>query len=107
MTVEPLLAGAVLGVVNRSTYNEQPISTFGLMDRGRLVADKIIWPAKRLGVPGAFVAQWLRNHIPRLALGTLVPAGRGELEQVCALVAEAFPELDRARPGPAHAPRFV
>ncbi|NKB70076.1 MAG: hypothetical protein GKR89_23635 [Candidatus Latescibacteria bacterium] len=90
MTVESLLAGGRLVLVNRSTYNEQPISTFGLLNRTRMVADKIIWPCKRLGVPGPFVDQWLRNHIPRLLLGTLAPQGQEELAQIHRLVLEAY-----------------
>jgi hypothetical protein len=90
MTVEALLAGACLVLVNRSTLNQQPISTFGLLDRARLTADKIVWPCKRLGVPGPFVDQWLRNHLPRLLLSTLVPQGQGELAQVRNLVLREY-----------------
>jgi hypothetical protein len=90
MTVEALLAGACLVLVNRSTLNQQPMSTFGLLDRARLTADKIAWPCRRLGVPGAFVDQWLRNHLPRLLLSTLVPQGQQELAAVRRLVLEEF-----------------
>jgi hypothetical protein len=90
MTVEALLAGARLVLVNRSTFNEQPVSVFGLLGRERLVADKIIWPCKRLEVPAAFVDQWLKNHLPRLLLNTLVPQGKEELLQIRRLVLEAF-----------------
>lgn len=90
MTVEALLAGALLIQVNRSTYDEQPITTFGLMKRTRLVADKIIWPCKRLGVPAVFVDQWLRNHLPRLLLGSHVPQGADELRDIHSLVRQAF-----------------
>jgi len=90
MTVESLLAGARLVLVNRSTFNEQPVTTFGLLDRERLVADKIIWPCLRLGAPPAFVAQWLANHLPRLLLNTLVPQGKEELLAIRRLVFEAL-----------------
>ncbi len=89
MVVEALAQGSYLAVVNRSTMNEQPVTTFGLLDRSRLVADKIIWPCKRLGVPLTFVDQWLRNHMPRLMLVTLSP-GKEELKQIRALVCEAL-----------------
>ena len=89
-TVEALLAGARLALVGRSTFNEQPVSAFGNYNRTRMVADKIIWPCKRLDVPGAFVDQWLRNHLPRLLLNTLAPAGKEELSQIRSLVLEAF-----------------
>ena len=86
MVVEALEHGGYMGVVNRSTLNEQPISTFGLINREQLVADKMIWPCKRLDVPRAFIAQWLDNHIPRLLLRTLVPDGRDELLRIKQLV---------------------
>ena len=90
MSVEPLLAGARLILVNRSTFNEQPITTFGLLDRGQMIADKIIWPCKRMEVPGHFVEQWLLNHFPRLQLCSLVPQGKSELLEIRRLVLEAF-----------------
>ena len=55
-----------------------------------MVADKIIWPCKRLGVPASFVDQWLRNHMPRLLLNTLAPEGKEELLQIRRLVLAAF-----------------
>ena len=106
MTVEALLAGAVLSVVTRSTFNEQPISTFGLYDRQELTADMIIWPCKRLGAPAAFVRQWLCDHIPRLLLTTLAPEGEQELQQVRRLVLTAFGEDADALP-PLPRPLFV
>ena len=57
---------------------------------GYLAADMIIWPCKRLNVPGPFVAQWLTNHLPRLLLGTLVPQGRAELLAIRDHVLRAF-----------------
>jgi len=88
--VEAVKSGATLVEVNRSTWDEQPISAFAQLDRRRMVADKIIWPCKRLEVPGPFVAQWLDNHLPRLLLGTLVPEGRTELLEIRRMVREAF-----------------
>ncbi len=82
MLVESLEHGAYLGVVNRSTFNGQPITTFGLLNRIQLAADKIIWPCKRLEIPLPFVEQWLANHLSRLVLNTLVPEGKEELEQI-------------------------
>ncbi len=90
LTVEALLSGARLVCVNRSTFDEQPISAFGKLERCQLVADKMVWPCKRLGVPGEFADQWLRNHIPRLLLGTLVPQGAEEIRQVRRLVLREF-----------------
>ena len=86
MTVEALVHGAYLGIVTRSTFNEQPFSTFGVLERCRLVADKMIWPLLRLNVPPAFARQWLANHIPRLLLSTLAPQGKEELQRIAALV---------------------
>jgi len=90
ITVEAILAGAVLASVNRTTLNEQPISTFALLERRQMVADKIIWPCKRLNIPANFVEQWLANHLPRLQMGTLVPEGREELTAIRALILKAF-----------------
>jgi len=104
MTVEALLAGATPGVVMRSTFNEQPISAFGLFNRAQLFADMVIWPCRRLRVPGRFVAQWLANHIPRLLLNTLVPQGREELRQVVERIAAGLPGC---RVGEIKSPLFV
>jgi Glycosyl transferase family 2 len=90
VTVEALAAGATLAQVNRSTFDEQPLTTFGQLKRCPMIADKIIWPCKRLGVPAAFVGQWLDNHLPRLQLSTLAPDGREELFEIRRLVRDAF-----------------
>lgn len=90
MTVEAVEAGAQLVSVQRTTFNEQPVSTFGQLRRDRLVADKMIWPCRRLGIPPVFVAQWLRNHVPRLLLTTLAPEGKQELLAICNLMAQAL-----------------
>lgn len=92
MTVEALAAGAYLGVVHRSSFNEQPITTFGLYDRVQLVADKMIWPCKRLEIPASFVRQFLANHIPRLLLNTMIPEGRDELKEIHRRTLQAFGE---------------
>jgi hypothetical protein len=98
MAVEALECDAYLGVVNRTTINEQPISTFGLLNMTRLVADKIIWPCKRLDIPVRFVRQWMANHAPRLLLSTLAPAGQDELARIQARVLAAFDCTPEQRP---------
>lgn len=90
MTVEAMISGATFAAVNRRTYDEQPISVFARMDRSQLAADMIIWPCKRLGVPGHFVEQWLTNHLHRSLLATLAPQGRDELLAIRNLVLQAF-----------------
>ena len=90
ISVEAIVGGAHLAVVNRSTMDEQPMTTFGLLNRVQMIADTIIWPCKRLNVPGAFVEQWLRNHLPRILLATHAPEGRQELLAIRKLVLEAF-----------------
>lgn len=90
MAIEALESGAHLGVVNRSTFNEQPVTHFGKLNQARATADMIIWGCKRLDVPYPFVAQWLANHAPRLLLNTIVPQGKEEVEQVQRLVQAAF-----------------
>ena len=92
MVVEALEHGASFGVVNRSTFNEQPISTFGLLNRIQLVADMILWPCKRLAVPLPFVKQWLSNHIARLLLLTFSPDGKTEVEQIRQRVIQTLAE---------------
>lgn len=94
MVVEAVLSGARLGVINRSTYNRQPVTAFGRLDRADLTADMIIWPCKRLGVPPHFVRQWLHNELPALLLSTLIPEGRDELEAVYREVLAAFGGVD-------------
>jgi hypothetical protein len=98
ITVEALEHGAYLGIVNRSTLNEQPISTFGLLDLSRLVADKVIWPCKRLDIPVRFVQQWMANHAPRLLLNTLAPAGQDELARIQEHVLSAFDQVPDLKP---------
>jgi len=90
MSVEAIERGAYLAVVNRSTLDEQPVSAFGLLDRQRLVADKVIWACKRLDVPGVYVAQWLRDHMPQILLRTLLPEGKEELLQIRRMILSAF-----------------
>jgi len=108
MTLEALQNGAPLAVVNRRTFDEQPISVFARLDRSLLAANMIIWPCKRLGVPGHFVAQWLTNHLPRLLLGTLAPQGRDELLAIRNLVFKAFDlAIPSAQEDEIVRPRFV
>ena len=90
MTVESIQGGAWLAQVSRTAINEQPMTTFGTLDRCRLNADMIIWPCRRLGVPAPHVDQWLRNHIPRLLLYTHVPDGRDQLNEIRRLVMEDY-----------------
>jgi hypothetical protein len=99
MAVEALESGAHLGVVNRSTFNEQPVTHFGKLNQAHATADMIIWGCKRLGVPYPFGAQWLANHAPRLLLNTIVPQGKAEVEQVRQLVREAFAGQDTGAAG--------
>ena len=97
LTVESVLAGAGLGTVNRRTTNEQPVSAFDLMHRARLTADMIIWPCRRLEIPGPFAAQWLDNHLARLRLMTL-EEGKKEALAVRSLVRAAFQLGDQENP---------
>lgn len=90
MTVESILSGALLAVVRRSTFDEQPVTAFGLFNRRRMTADMILWPCRRLSVPREFVAQWIDNCLPHILLGTLVPQGREELTDVRRLVLETY-----------------
>ena len=84
----------------------QPVSTFGRLDRAELTADMIIWPCKRLGVPAAFVRQWMENAGPKLLLSTLMPQGGAELSAVYERVLRAFGVEPEGDPFLAQ-PRFV
>ena len=82
MTAEAVKSGAVVVQVNRSTFDEQPFTTFGGLDRIELFKNKILWPCRRLNIPPAFVRQFIDNHIPSLLLGTLAPQGSSELIEI-------------------------
>jgi glycosyltransferase involved in cell wall biosynthesis len=90
MTVRAYLHGARLGLVHRSTFNQQPVSTFELFDRHQLTIDMIAWPCHRLGIPPAFVRQWMANVVPSLMLDTMVPEGREILDRVVEGVMATF-----------------
>ena len=90
MLVESLVRGATLASLTRRTFDEQPVSVFASFNLTQLTADLILWPCKRLGVPGHFVSQWLSNHLPRLLLGTIQPEGRDELLAIQKLVLAGY-----------------
>lgn len=92
MVVEALEGGAYLGTVSRSTLNVQPITTFGLYNVSQLVADKIIWPCRRLHIPARFARQWMANHAGQLLLHTLRPEGQDELRRIRRLVLDSLPD---------------
>jgi hypothetical protein len=93
MVVEAIEHGGILGSVHRSTVNEQPVSTFGLLDVVQLSADLILWPCKRLEIPSRFVRQWVINHAPRLVANT-TSEGKRALQEVIELIDRAFPDWE-------------
>jgi len=107
MVVEALEQGAYLGMVNRSTFNEQPMSTFGLFDQVQLAADMIVWPCKRLAIPLPFVKQWLTNHISRLLLNTIAPEGKTELDQIRQVVITSLARSQDQEIEPLLQPLFI
>jgi len=107
MVVEALEAGAYLGYVSRSTFDVQPITTFGLYNVSQLAADMIIWPCRRLHIPASFVRQWMANHAGRLLLHTLAPEGKDELARVRGLVLAALPDGADLAEEPMLGPLFV
>lgn len=107
MTVESYLSGATLVAINRRSFDEQPISLFASYNRASLAADMILWPCKRLDVPGHFVAQWLANHLPALLLGTLAPQGQDELLAIRELVMNGYGLDPESQPKRFRRPRFV
>jgi len=94
MCVEAIKSGAMLAEVGRSTFDEQPVSAFGSLERVALFRDKILWPCRRLEVPPPFVAQWIDNHLPRLLLGTVVPDGVNEMLELRRRVLEALGQAE-------------
>jgi hypothetical protein len=90
MGVEALAHGAYLGVVRRTTINAQPVSTFNRYDVSELTADMVVWPCRRLGVPLAFVEQWIANHAQQLQLYTLLPQGVARVRRIRQLVRAAY-----------------
>jgi hypothetical protein len=107
MVVEALEQGAYLGMINRTTFNEQPMTTFGRFDQIQLAADMMIWPCKRLAIPLPFVKQWLANHITRLLLTTVAPEGKRDLEQIRDLVITTLAEGQAPMLEPLFQPLFV
>jgi hypothetical protein len=109
MTVEAVKCGAVLVQVNRSTFDEQPFTTFGGLDRIELFKNKILWPCRRLKIPPAFVKQFIDNHIPSLLLGTLAPQGSSELIEMRrqVLLAMGFDRSDLDRQSSIIRSRFI
>ena len=105
--VECLENGATLGEITRSTFNEQPVSSFGKLDRIQLGADKIIWPAKRLEIPPQFIRQWLMNHMSRLMLPTLSPQGKDEFARIVGTVMETLDPSAQDHPSATWGPLFV
>jgi hypothetical protein len=107
MVVEAMVRGGELAVVNRSTFNVQPMTTFGRFERCRMVADMIVWPCKRLEVPEPFVRQWLANSVPLLLLNTLAPGGTAELTRVVEMVLQDYGSTPGSDGPRARAPLFV
>ena len=98
--VEALESGATFGQIDRSTFNKQPVSTFGSLDVVHLVADKILWPAQRLEIPAVFVRQWMLNAMPHLRLQTLAPEGADILGKIFQRVMTSLdPHGDHQLPG--------
>ncbi len=98
MSVEALENGGLIGCVNRSTFNEQPMTTFGSIGREQFIADKIIWPCKRLSIPFSFVEQWFTNHAHRLLMHTMQPYGRDELNGIKKILYREFGAEDVWQP---------
>jgi len=79
--VEAVLAGAVIGEMNRTTFDVQPTTTFTESSAVDMHVKTLAWAFCRLSVPAKCAEQMFNNHIPRLLLGSDA-SGREQLEAI-------------------------
>jgi len=79
--VEAVLAGAVIGEMNRTTFDVQPTTTFTESSAMDMHVKTLAWAFCRLRVPLKCAEQMFNNHIPRLQLAN-DDAGRERLQAI-------------------------
>lgn len=79
--VEGVLAGAVIGEMNRTTFDVQPTTTFTESSAVDMHVKTLAWVFCRLGIPAKCAEQMFNNHIPRLLLGSDA-SGREQLDAI-------------------------
>ncbi len=68
--VEAVLAGAIIGEMNRTAFDVQPTTTFTESSAVDMHVKTLAWAFCRCRVPLKCAQQMFDNHIPRLLLGT-------------------------------------
>ncbi len=79
--VEAVLAGAILGEMNRTTFEAQPTTTFTESSATYMHVQTLAWAFCRLRIPLECAEQMFDNHIPRLLLDK-EPTGKEQLASV-------------------------
>jgi len=79
--VEAVLAGAVIGEMNRTTVDGQPTTTFTESSAADMHVKTLAWAFCRLRVPPKCAEQIFDNHIPRLLLANEA-SGRERLDAI-------------------------
>jgi len=79
--VEAVLAGAIIGEMNRTTFDVQPMTTFTESSAMDMHVKTLAWAFCRCRVPLKCAEQMFDNHIPRLLLRTEA-AGRQQLDAI-------------------------
>jgi hypothetical protein len=79
--VEAVMAGAVIGEMNRTTFDVQPTTTFTESSAVDMHVKTLAWAFCRLGIHGKCAEQMFNNHIPRLLLASDA-SGREQLDAI-------------------------
>jgi len=76
--VEIVRAGGLLGEITRMTFYDQPVTSYGRLNRPQTYGAKIAWALRRMEIDASQAAQLMANTFPRRDLFT-DPTGREEL----------------------------
>ncbi|MCC6444977.1 MAG: glycosyltransferase [Armatimonadetes bacterium] len=83
--VEIALTGGLLGEITRLTFYDQPVTSYGKLDRPRTYGAKAAWAFRRMALSPLQAAHLMANAFPRHALYT-DPTGREELAALWSFV---------------------
>ncbi len=79
--VEAVMAGGVIGEMNRTTFDVQPTTTFTESSAIDMHVKTLAWAFCRLRIPLPCAEQIFNNHVPRLLLAS-DPSGREQLDSI-------------------------
>jgi hypothetical protein len=79
--VEAVLGGAIIGEMNRATFDIQPTTTFTESSAMNMHVKTLAWAFCRLKIPLKGAGQMFSNHIPRVLLAD-DPTGREQLDAI-------------------------